>query len=287
MRDGQLPAPRPPGQRKIGPYHRGVAAYSATARIVAVLEAFDSDHDRLTLSQLSRRAKIPLTSTHRLVTELTSRRILERDDAGRLSIGLRLWELASRAPRTVGLRELALPFLEDLYEATHENVQLAVRDGTELVYVERIAGRGAVNVLTQVGLRFTLPATGVGLVLLAYADSGVQDQVLSGPLTTFTAHTIVDRRVLRRVLAEVRRTGIAISDRQVTDDALSVAAPIRGPGGAVVAAVSLVVAADTATPATLIPVVAAAARGISRAVVAAAPAPAMPAAAGAGRPGNR
>lgn len=246
-------------------------AYSGTARVVAVLEAFDGEHERLTLSELSRRAQIPLTSTHRLVAELLVRRMLERDDQGRLSIGLRLWELASRAPRTVGLRELALPFLEDLYEATHENVQLAVRDDTELVFVERIAGRGAVNVLTQVGLRFTLPATGVGLVLLAFADADVQDRVLAGPLTAFTSHTIVAPRRLRQVLAEVRRTGVAISDRQVTDDALSVAAPIRGPGDIVVAAVSLVVAADSAMPAALIPVVAAAARGISRAVTAVGP----------------
>jgi DNA-binding IclR family transcriptional regulator len=237
-----------------------VVSHSATGRLVAVLEAFDGDHDRLSLSEVSRRANIPLTSTHRLVAELLARRILERDDTGQLSIGLRLWELASRAPRTVGLRELALPFLEDLYEATHENVQLAVRDGTELVFVERIAGRGAVNVRTQVGLRFTLPATGVGLVLLAYADTETQDDVLAGRLTTFTPYTIVDPRRLRRALAEVRRTGVAISDRQVTDDALSV-----------VAAVSLVVAADTAMPAALIPVVAAAARGISRAVSAAGP----------------
>jgi DNA-binding IclR family transcriptional regulator len=246
-----------------------VVAHSATGRLVAVLEAFDGDHDRMTLSELSRRATIPLTSTHRLVAELLARRILERDDRGQLSIGLRLWELASRAPRTVGLRELALPFLEDLYEATHENVQLAVRDGTELVFVERIAGRGAVNVRTQVGLRFTLPATGVGLVLLAYADTETQDEVLAGPLTKFTPYTIVDPRHLRRALAEVRRTGVAISDRQVTEDALSVAAPIRARGDEVVAAVSLVVAADTAMPAALIPVVAAAARGISRAVAAA------------------
>jgi DNA-binding IclR family transcriptional regulator len=238
---------------------------------VAVLEAFDADHDRLTLAALSRRTQIPLTSTHRLVGELLGHKLLERDDQGVLSIGLRLWELASRAPRTVGLRELALPFLEDLYEATHENVQLAVRDDTELVFVERIAGRGAVNVRTQVGLRFTLPATGVGLVLLAYADPQLQDLVLSSPLTAFTPHTIVDPRQLRQVLAEVRRSGVAISDRQVTTDALSVAAPIRGPDGGVVAAVSLVVAAHNAMPAALVPAVVAAGRGISRALSAARP----------------
>jgi DNA-binding IclR family transcriptional regulator len=60
-------------------------------------------------------------------------------------------------------------------------------------------------------------------------------------LASFTPYTITDRYVLRRVLAEVRRTGVAVSSRQITDDALSVAAPVRGPGGAVAAAVSVVV----------------------------------------------
>jgi DNA-binding IclR family transcriptional regulator len=258
-----------------------MAGHSAAGRVLAVLGAFDGGRRRLTLSEVSRLTGIPLTSTHRLLAELTRHGALEHDDESGYTIGLRLWEIASRAPRAVGLRELAMPFLEDLYEATHENVQLAVRDGVELVYVERIAGRSAVSVLTEVGLRFTLPATGVGLVLLAFAEASVQDEVLAGPLYAFTEHTIIDPRRLRRVLAEVRRTGVAISDRQVTDDALSVAAPIRGQGGAVVAAVSLVVTADTALPAALVPAVAAAARGISRAVGAARVAP------GAGRAGRQ
>ena len=76
--------------------------------------------------------------------------------------------------------------MEDLYEATHENVQLAVRDGLELVFVERLAGRDAVRVLTRVGGRFALHATGVGLVLLAYAPADVQEQVLAGPLERWT-----------------------------------------------------------------------------------------------------
>ena len=96
-----------------------------------------------------------------------------------------------RSPRAgLGLREIALPYLEDLYEATHENVQLAVRDGLEVVFVERLAGRDAVRVLTRVGGRFALHATGVGLVLLAHAPADVQEQVLGGPLERWTPKTI-------------------------------------------------------------------------------------------------
>jgi DNA-binding IclR family transcriptional regulator len=164
----------------------------------------------------------------------------------------------------VGLRELAMPFLEDLYEATHQNVQLAVLDGLDVVYVERISARGAVGVRSRVGGRWPAHTTGVGLVLLAHAPPRVQEDYLAGPLAGFTDLTITDPVVLRRVLADVRRTGHAVSDRQVTMDAVSVAAPVRGGGGAVVAALSVVVGTDGPPATSLVPAVVTAARGLSR-----------------------
>lgn len=175
-----------------------------------------------------------------------------------------------------------MPFLEDLYEVTHENVQLAVRDGYEAVYVERISGRQAVSVVSRVGGRLPLHATGVGQVLLAYAPPEFQDRVLGLPLKAFTKQTITEPKRLRYVLAEVRRSGIAVCDRMVDTESLSVAAPVFGsPNGAdaidaiaarvsvgatVVAALSVVVPSDGADRLGLIPAVRAAARGISRAL---------------------
>jgi DNA-binding IclR family transcriptional regulator len=239
---------------------------SVTSKVLALLDAFTPASPALTLSELARRAGLPLPTASRRVAELLAWGALERGDDGRYRIGLRLWEVGSLAPRGLGLRELALPTMEDLYEVTHENVQLAVRQDLELVFIERIAGRHAVPVLTRVGGRFALHVTGVGLVLLAYAPAGIQEQVLAAPLERYTAMTITDPGRLRRGLAEVRRTGYAVSDRQVTMDALSVAAPIRGPDGTVVAAVSLVVAHDRADPVALAPLVQAAGRTISRAL---------------------
>ena len=237
---------------------------TANAKLLAVLEAFTSERPALTLSELARAADVPLSTAHRLVAELTAWRGLERDERGRYRIGLRLWELGALAPRALGLREAALPFMEDLYEVTHENVQLAIRDETDVVFVERIAGRDAVAVLTQVGGRFDLPATGVGLVLLAHAPPAVQERVLAEPLTRHTAFTLADAGQLRRTLADVRRTGVAVSDRQVTDDAVSVAAPITA-RGRVVAALSIVVRGDgPAAVRPYTPGVRAAALGISR-----------------------
>ena len=174
-----------------------------------------------------------------------------------------MWEAASLAPRSVGLREAALPFLEDLYEATHQNVQLAVLDGTDALYIERISGRDAVHVITRPGGRLPLHATGVGLVLLAYAPDDVLDRVLSAPLRRYTRRTITDPGRLRRELAEVRRTGVAISRRQIELISISVAAPIRA-AGRVVAALSVVVPSESADPRRYTPAVVAAAHGISR-----------------------
>ncbi|HEV7935707.1 MAG TPA: IclR family transcriptional regulator [Actinomadura sp.] len=245
-----------------GPDHG--PARTAAGRLLDVLDAFSADHPVLTLSEISRRAGMSLTTTHRLVGELTCWGGLQRDERGRYRIGLRLLEVASLSPGWLGLREAALPFMEDLYEVTHENVQLGVRDGLEVVYVDRIAGRAAVGVFTRVGGRWPLHASGVGLVLLAHADPEVQERALAAPLKAYTEKTIVDPQRLRRVLADVRRTGVAVSDGQVTLDALSVAAPIRGPSKDVIAALSIVVLADNAEPRALIPAVTAAARGISR-----------------------
>jgi len=238
---------------------------SVTSKVLALLAAFSPADPALTLSELARRAGLPVPTAHRRVAELVSWGALERGADGRYRIGLRLWEVGSLAPRGLGLRELALPVMEDLYEVTHENVQLAVRQDLELVFVERIAGRHAVPVLTRVGGRFALHATGVGLVLLAHAPVPVQEQVLGAALERYTERTVTDPAALRRQLAGVRRAGYAVSDRQVTMDALSVAAPITGPEG-VMAAISLVVAYDRADPVALAPLVQAAGRAISRAV---------------------
>ncbi len=252
--------------RALGGVRNRVDSRSVTARGFAVLETFTPAWPTLTLSDIARRAALPLTTAHRLVGELCVSGALERDGDGSYRIGLRLWEIASLAPRGAPLREAALPFLEDLYEVTHENVQLGVREGHEVVYIERIAGRRAVGVLTRVGGRFPLHASGIGVVLLAHAPDTVQRQVLDGPLQRFTDYTITDPERLRRMLSQIRRDGVAVSDRQVTDDAVSVAAPIVDGAGEVIAALSIVSKADGTEAARLVPAVRAAALGTSRAL---------------------
>jgi DNA-binding IclR family transcriptional regulator len=242
------------------------APKSLVARVFTLLGAFTAQRPWANLSELSRGTGLPLSTTHRLVSELVEWRALERDEQGRYRIGLRLWELGALAPGTLDLRERAMPFLEDLYEVTHQNVQLAVRDGLDALFLERISAHDAVNVVTRMGSRMPLHATGVGLVMLAHAAPEVQEQVLANPLKRFTSKTIRTPAQLRETLAMARRDGFVVSDRQIELITLSVAAPIRGADDAVVAAVSIVVPIEGVEAAALIPAVRTAARGISRAL---------------------
>jgi DNA-binding IclR family transcriptional regulator len=237
---------------------------SVVGRAFRVLDAFSAEHRALTLSEIARRSDMPLSTVHRLIHDLCEWGAVERGEDGLFRIGLRLWELGSLAPRGQGLREQALPVLEDLSQITKENVQLAVREGAEVVYVERIAGSAAVGVLTRVGGRFALTATGVGLVLLAHAPAEFQEEILAKPIERYTSKTVTDPVRLRRMLADVRATGYAISDRQVTIDAVSVAAPIHDEHGHVIAALSLVVHHGRTSARSLVPLVRTSARAISR-----------------------
>jgi DNA-binding IclR family transcriptional regulator len=246
------------------------ASGSATAagRVLAVLSAFGPAHASLTLSEISRRSGLTLTTTHRLVGELREWGALERGPDGRYGIGLRLLELGALAPHGLQLREVALPYLDDLHQATRANVVLGVRDGSDVVYVEALRARGAIRLMSRIGGRWPLHATGTGQVLLAFSAPEVQEEVLAQPLRRFTEKTITGPVVLRRTLAEVRRTGVAVAENQLTADApaLAVAVPVRGPGDEVVAALGVTVESGTVQATSLVPVLSATARGISRAL---------------------
>ncbi len=235
---------------------------SVTSRALALLAAFDTDHRRLTLTALAERAGLPLTTAHRLVAELVGWGALTRTRTGEYAIGRRLWDLGLLAPAQTGLRELASPYLHDLYGATLATVHLAVRDGTEVLYLDRLRGNTSVPILSTVGSRLPMHATGVGKVLLAHAPDDVQAQVLAR-LTRVTPYTITQPGLLRRQLARVRRDDYATTVEEMSLGACSVAVPVRS-GTRVVAALGIVVPSLRTGRPRLVGALQVAARGIGR-----------------------
>lgn len=214
---------------------------SVVSRVLAVLSAFDERHRELTLTELARRAQLPLPTTHRLVGELVTGGALRRRVNGRYVVGRRLWDVGLLAPVQTGLREIASPFLADVHAATLATVHLAIRDGTHVLYLERLSGRASVPVVSRVGSRLPMHATGVGKVLLAHAPGDVQEQVLAS-LTRRTPYTITQPERLRAQLDKIRRDGYATTIEEMTLGACSIAVPVRRPDDSVAAAIGTVVA---------------------------------------------
>jgi DNA-binding IclR family transcriptional regulator len=244
------------------------AGRSVTSRALAVLDAFDSSAPRLSLSEIATRAGLPLTTAHRLLGELVAWGALSRRSDGRYEVGRRLWELGLLAPVQLELRQVAAPFLLDVHTATRDTVHLAVREDLSALYVERISGRESVPVVSQVGTRLPLHATGVGKVLLAWAPDDVAERALRAPARA-TRHTIVEPGRLRRELGEIRRRGYSRTAEEMSLGASSVAVPVTAPRGGtpvVVGALGIVVPSHRRDLGRLVPVLEVAARGIGREV---------------------
>jgi DNA-binding IclR family transcriptional regulator len=236
---------------------------SVTSRALDLLGAFDPDHRSLTLSTLARRSGLPLATAHRLVGELHRWGALARMPTGEYVIGRRLWDLGLLAPVQAGLRQAASPFLHDLYGATLATVHLAVRDGREVLYIDRLSGHVSVPVVSKIGSRLPMHATGVGKVLLAYAPDEVVADVL-GHLTRVTPYTITQPARLLDQIRRVRVDGYATTGEEMSLGACSAAVPIRGAGGEVVASLGIVVPDLRRERARLVSALQVAARGIER-----------------------
>lgn len=216
---------------------------TVTSKVLAILGAFDAAHPQLTLTDLARRSGVPLSTAHRLVAELEDWQALSRDPDGRLRVGLRLWELGQLAPGR--LLALAHPWLQELFVTTGENVHLAVRDGLEVLYVDKVYGRRAVPIVSRTGGRLPMHPTGVGKALLAYEPDWFVKSYLARKLERPTPHTITEPGRLARELAAVRTQGYALTYEEMTLGSCSAAAPILVDGRAV-AAVGIVVSSRRA-----------------------------------------
>lgn len=216
---------------------------SMLGRFVRILETFTPATPRLTVSELARRTGLPLATTSRLVIQLVDAGLLRRGDDGLVEMGLRLWELATRAQPSMGLREIAMPFIQILHAAVGQHTQLGILDGTSVMFLERLRSAGAAANITRVAGRLPLHLSSSGLVLLANAPPALLEQVLAGPLSAPTRASITEPEHLRRFVANVRREGYAYCPGFIHPASTGLAAPLRS-GDRVVATISLVVPND-------------------------------------------
>lgn len=240
---------------------------SMISRVVRVLEVFGAGDRSLSVSSIARRTKLPLATTHRIVTDLIAERVLDRDDKRQIRVGMRLWELASRSSVAMSIRDLALPFMEDLHSVAQEHTQLSVLDGDSVLYLESLSSRRSKSVnVVQPGGRLPVLSCSTGIVLTAFSPPDVQEHLLQTKITQFTKNTLSQREEIRRVVAEARHAGYAFAPAWIDDTTAGIAVPVLDSEGFALAALSLVIPRAEAEAAMLLPALRTAAVGISRAV---------------------
>jgi DNA-binding IclR family transcriptional regulator len=220
---------------------------SVIGKVAMILDALSESDGVLGLSELARSSGLPKSTVHRICGELVTWGVVERSgDAFRL--GSRLFELGSRVPGRRLLRDTALPIMEDLSTATQQTVHLAVLEGLEVMYVERLPGRSAAEVPSSVAGRLPLHCTATGRCLLANGPQRLLDRVLAGPLGALTENSITDAEVLRKTLSTVAREGFAIEQGEVSDGLMSIGAPVFELGDRLAGALAVTGPVDAFSP---------------------------------------
>lgn len=236
---------------------------SVVERAMCVLGSFDEHHRALGLTEICARTDLPLATGLRIVRQLVGSGALARQADGRYVVGRWLWELGLLAPVQTDVRDVAAPHLQDLQAVTRATVHLAERDGDQAVYLDRQSGRASVPVVSRMGSRLPLHATGVGKVLLAHAPDDVLTSVMRS-LTPVTPQTITSPSVLATQLERARRDGYATTEEEMSVGACSAAVPVTGPEGDVIASLGIVVASLRRDRGRLVSALRMAAAGISR-----------------------
>ncbi len=219
---------------------------TVTSKVMAIVGAFEGRSAALTLSEIAAQADLTMPTAHRLANELVVWGALERDAQGRYVVGMRLWEVAQNAGRQ--LRETVRPHLQDLFSLTQETAHLAIREGHEALYIDRVYSTKRVPRASRVGGRLPLHATAVGKVLLAYEEEWVREAYLLRSLEASTAHTHVNPSRLAQELSQVREQGYATTAEEVRPGSCSIAVPVAlsANGGVEGAALGLVMLSNQA-----------------------------------------
>jgi DNA-binding IclR family transcriptional regulator len=213
------------------------AGRSVTSKVVAILETFCHGNTH-SLTEISHRTELPISTVHRLATELASLGLLERTDDSNYRPGLPLRIIGAKATHVPTVLEQARFVLDDLATTMRINVKLGVLTECGVSYLEKSTCQHVVSAPSATPV-VPAHATAMGKALLAFSPSRTVDVFIGRGLKRYTPYTLASADRLRRALAEIRLNGVAVSRWELQLGLSAVAAPVFGPGGQVVAAIEL------------------------------------------------
>jgi IclR family transcriptional regulator, pca regulon regulatory protein len=226
---------------------RGSDFVQSLERGLAVIRAFDELRPELTLSEVARITGLTRAAARRFLLTLVDLGYV-RTDGRQFALRPRVLELGYAYLSSLSLPQVAQPHMEMLVARVHESCSISLLDGSDVVYVARVATRRIMTVAISVGTRFPAYATSMGRVLLAAQPAEwVEGYLASGAVKPLTRHTVTDAAKLRALLARVRSQGYCMVDQELEEGLRSIAVPIRDGAGVVVAAMNISLHASKGT----------------------------------------
>lgn len=209
------------------------------ARGLSVIRAFGPQRPRMTLSEVAAATGLTRAGARRILLTLAQLGYVEQDER-RFALTPRILELGYAYLSATPLWDLALPYMEEVAEATRESCSVSVLDGADVVYILRLSTHKVMTINLAVGSRLPAWVTSMGRVLLAGLSEREQDGLLDASrIEAYTPATITDRAELKRVLAGVRDEGYACVVQELEPGLQSVAVPIVDRGGRVIGAMNV------------------------------------------------
>jgi IclR family transcriptional regulator, KDG regulon repressor len=214
---------------------------STVVKTLRVLEAFSYAQPVLGVSELARKLGMGKSSVHRALSTLHEHGYVVKTPDDRYRLGLKLHEMGQLVISGLRLHEVAHDALDRLRHDTKESVHLAVLDGNDVVYIDRMEAAEQMRMFSKVGRRMPVHATSSGKCLLAFGSDETRDAVMKAMTFERRApRTITSASMFRTVLAGVSHDGYAVSVEESEKGVASVGAPVFGRDGSCIAAVSLV-----------------------------------------------
>lgn len=210
-------------------------------RMMTLLGTLSSHHDPVSLKQLAQETGLHPSTAHRILAAMTTAGFVERPESGTYRLGIRLLELGNVVKSRISIREAAMPPMQQLHLQLGESVNLGVRQGDDIVYVERTSsGRSSIRVVHLVGARAPLHVTAVGKLYLATESAqNLRAYATRTGLPGFTPTSLTTLAALEKELERVRGHGIAFDNEEIEQGLRCIAAPIRNDDGEIVAGISV------------------------------------------------
>jgi IclR family KDG regulon transcriptional repressor len=206
----------------------------------AILEQLDSAGE-MSIGELSSRLSMNKATVHRLVSTLKhAGYVNQNQDTKKYSNGMKLLTLGNRVAERAGIRRVARPYLEELARLTGETINLGIKAGDRIIYIDKIESKSTIKVGLDIGTSIPMHCTGLGKAYLSFMPEEEVEELINNTIfERFTEHSIVDKDTLRTSLLEIRERGYSIDDEEYVIGLICFGAPIFDYHGNPIAAVSV------------------------------------------------